>query len=162
MSRLAMYALAAILALAASFGAGHHVGAEAGKVKVAQVTAANAKAAQRVAELTTKASEAARRAEQTQAVAFASIAQQNEQDKIDAKAYSDRVIADLHTGALRLRDRWATQSLSQQAGVAASTSAPDAVADDRAASAGRIVRAARDADDQIRGLQEVLRVERSH
>lgn len=128
------------------------------KAQLASVTTKHAEAAQHVAELATKASEAARAAEQRQSAAFDAIALKYEQDKTDALAIQGSVIADLRAGNLRLRDRWATQGLAAQ--VAARAGQPDAAADDRAASAGRIVRAARDADDQIRGLQAVLMAER--
>ena len=128
------------------------------KAQLSAVTTKHAVEAQHVAELTAKASEAARAAEHGQAQAFEAIATRYEQDKADALTAQAGVIADLRAGNLRLRDRWATQGLATQ--VAASAGKPDAAADDRAASAGRIVRAARDADDQIRGLQAVLRAER--
>lgn len=128
------------------------------KAQLAAVTAKHAVEATHIAELATKASEAARAAEHGQAQAFNAIAARYEQDKTDALTAQAGVIADLRAGNLRLRDRWATQSLATQ--VAASAGKPDAAAADREASAGRIVRAARDADDQIRELQAVLMAER--
>ena len=128
------------------------------KSQVASITTKHAVDAQYVAEMVTKASEAARAAEQTQAAAFDAIARQHEQDKADAQAEADRVAADLRAGRLRLQDRWATQCLATE--VAARAGTADEGRADREASAGRIVQAARDADNQIRGLQAVLMAER--
>jgi hypothetical protein len=99
---------------------------------------------------------AARKAEQDKAQALAEVANQYEQDKAHAKAAADRTIADLRAGNLRLQDRWA----GCVPGATPGAGQPDAAADDRAASAGRIVQAADDADAQIRGLQEALKADR--
>ncbi len=64
-----------------------------------------------------------------------------------------RLVADLRAGNVRLREQWAG-CRSQVSGDAGAGQEPDAGADDRAASAGRVVRAADDADIQIRGLQQ--------
>lgn len=133
------------------------------KAQVASITANHAVEAQRVAELATKASEAARAAEHTQAAAFDAIAQQYEQDKTDAQAKADRTIAELRTGNLRLRDMWATQARASE--VAASAGQPDAAADGCSGVAIDLFRAidpiVQQQDAQIRGLQAVLRAERS-
>ncbi len=88
------------------------------------------------------------------------IAAQYEQDKINAEADAKRIVADLRTGNMRLRGLWegCEARLPQADGT---TGQPDAEADDRAESAGRIVRAADDADAQIRALQDFIRSERS-
>ncbi|WP_426287514.1 lysis system i-spanin subunit Rz [Luteibacter sp. E-22] len=146
--------LAGVLGLLAGvFAFGHHVAASAGKAEIAALKATYAEQAK-------AASDAALARERKQAADFAATAQQYEQDKANAKADADRVAADLRSGAIRLRDRWATQVLAGQAAVAAGSGEPDAAADDRAASAGRIVRAAAEADAQIRGLQDLLKKER--
>jgi len=149
----------AVLLLAGSFAAGHHVAALAGQVKLAAVTQANAKDAQHVAELATKASEAARAVEGRQAIAFDAISGQYEQDKEHAQADADRTIADLRAGNLRLRAAWRCPATRvPEAG--ASTGKPDASAADRDESAARVVRAAAEADAQIRALQAILTAER--
>ena len=103
----------------------------------------------------------ARAAEQRHAKALADVAEQYEQDKLNAQAAADRLTADLRAGTVRLHDRWqACRATDRLAEAVASASEPDAAAEDRAASAGRIVRAAADADAQIRGLQEVIRQDR--
>ena len=135
------------------FTMGHHMAASAGQAQIATLKATYAEQAK-------VASDAALARERKQAADFDAVAQQYEKDKADAKATSDRVVADLRSGAIRLRDRWSTQVLAGKAAVAASAGKPDAAADDRAASAGRIVRAAADADAQIRALQATLTKER--
>ncbi|WP_325345369.1 lysis system i-spanin subunit Rz [Xylophilus sp.] len=95
-----------------------------------------------------------------QAVAFDITAHQFTEDQARAKADSDRVAADLRAGNLRLRDRWATQVRANEVAIAARAGDADAAPDDRAASAGRIVRAAAECDAQVRGLQSILSKER--
>lgn len=103
-----------------------------------------------------KESEAARKAEQAKAAHFATVAQQYEQDKTDAEAASQRLAADLRAERVRLRPEWRCDVPQ----AAPSAGKPDAAADDRAASAVRVVRAAADADAQIRALQAILKAER--
>ena len=88
------------------------------------------------------------------------IAAQYEQDKINAKADAKRIVADLRTGNLRLRKLWEGCQAERVPQADRAAGQPDASADDRAESAGRIVRAAREADDQIRALQDFIRSER--
>lgn len=118
------------------------------------------------AELRAQASEARVRAlnevietERAAAKRANAIAAQYEQDKIHAEADAKRVVADLRTGNLRLRSMWeGCQARLPQAD--GSPGEPDASSDDRAESAGRIVRAADEADAQIKGLQDFIRSER--
>jgi hypothetical protein len=97
-----------------------------------------------------KASEAARKHEQQDAANSARIAEAYEKGKRDAETASRAVVAGL---------QWAGCE-NRLSGVAAGSTEPDAAATDRAESAGRIVRAAREADEQIKALQDVLRGER--
>ena len=150
---------AAVALLVAAFYAGHHVAAQAGQINLAAVTQANAKSAQHVAELATKASEAARAAEHKQAVAFDAIANQYEQDKAHADADQARLVADLRAERVRLRPVWRCPAAGVP-GASARAGERDAEAADRAESAARIVRAAADADAQIRALQAILTAER--
>lgn len=70
------------------------------------------------------------------------------------------VVADgLRTRALRLQDRWAGCE-ARVSDLAAASGQPDGAADDRADSAGRIVRAAAACDAQVRGLQALVRADR--
>jgi hypothetical protein len=150
---------AALALLVAVFFAGYHVAAQAGRIKLDAVTQANAEAAQHVADLTTKASEAARDAEHKQAFAFDDIATKYEQDKAHAEADQARLVADLRAERVRLRAAWSCPAAGVP-GTSASAGKPDAATEDRDESAARIVRAAADADAQIRALQAILIAER--
>lgn len=101
-----------------------------------------------------------RQLEQDLAAAQAGVSEAYERGKKDAEVTAAAVTADLRAGNLRLQQRWAgceTQRLSDAAALA---SEPDAAAGDREESAGRIVRAAAQCDAQVRGLQELLILER--
>jgi hypothetical protein len=101
-----------------------------------------------------------RQLEQALATAQAGVSEAYEKGKKDAEATGAAVIADLRAGNLRLQQRWTgceTQRLSDAAALAGEL---DAAARDREESAGRIVRAAAQCDAQVRGLQELLILER--
>lgn len=87
------------------------------------------------------------------------LAAQYEQEKADAQAASDRLVADLRAGNERLHQRWqaavATAGLSA---TAAAASFADGGADDRFHSAGRIVGAADRCDAQVIALQAFARL----
>lgn len=105
----------------------------------------------------------ARVQERRHAKALAGVAASYEQEKTDAKLVADAVERDLRAGLLRLHNRWeahvATAGLVS--GVVAGTCVADGRSDDRAASAGRIVRAAAECDAQVRGLQRVIERDRA-
>ena len=105
--------------------------------------------------------ESARTAERKLAEAQAEIAAAYIKGKADAEATGKQVVADLRTGNLRLRNQWRSCEADRVSGATATTAGADASADDRAESAGRIVRAAREADEHIRALQALLIQERS-
>ena len=107
-----------------------------------------------------KAQQKARDTEHKLAQANDKAAQQYEQGKADAEAAGKRVTADILAGNVRLRREWQGCETDRLSGAAARAAEPDATANDRAESAGRIVRAAREADEQIKGLQDILRAER--
>ena len=146
-------AAAVIVMIGGAYLAGHRIATMAADRRLAIYQ-------QGVAESDRRAVEAQWRRERAQSAAFDAVTNQFEEDTHHAKAEADRVIADLRTGALRLRERWSTQVLACDAGIAAGAAKPDATADDRAASAGRIVRAAAECDAQVRGLQSILMKER--
>lgn len=158
MNALYGYALAAALLLASLCGwlgyyyGGKHADAEAELAMAAHI------ALDRQAEL--DATEAAREAEQKLAEALAGASDAYEKGKRDAQAESERVVDELRTGALRMRDRWLGCEAVRVSVPAAAAGEPDAGARDREESASRIVRAAAEADAQIRGLQQLLRLER--
>ena len=84
-----------------------------------------------------------------------------EKGKNDAEAAAKRTIADLRNGTVVMRERWtACKASADLPAAAAGPSEPDATAADREQSAGRIVQAAAQCDAQVKGLQELLRLER--
>lgn len=84
-----------------------------------------------------------------------------EEGKRDAEANANTLAAELRAGTVRLHRRWAGCEAERRADTAAHSGELDAGAQDRAASAGRIVRAAAECDAQVRGLQAILMAERS-
>lgn len=105
--------------------------------------------------------QAARESEQAHAAELATIAEQHEQDKRDAEAAHDRLVADLRAGTVRLHNRWAgCQATAGVSGASRSAAELDAAAADREASASRAIGAAREADDWIKRLQDVIRSDR--
>ena len=124
----------------------------------ARADAASRRAEASEAEL--KAVSKARDQEREAAKRANAIAAKYEQDKIDAEAAAKRTADDLRAGNLRLRQQWEGCKAGGVPQVNRAAGQPDAAADDRAESAGRIVRAADDADAQIRALQDFIRSER--
>lgn len=96
--------------------------------------------------------------ERKQADAANQVAANYEKERNDAQSRADRLTADLRAGTVRLREPWRTCPAVPEAGAAAGE--PHDATDHRAESAGRVVRAADDADAQIRALQEFIRTER--
>lgn len=141
--------LAVLVLLAGIFAWGDHKGASRVQARFDKHLLAD-KAAE------AKALAKAREQEQAMAQAQAEIADAYERGKRDAEEAGRRVADDLRSGALRLRRQW--QGCVSDS--AASRAELDAIAADRAESAGRIVRAAREADDQIKRLQDFILSER--
>jgi hypothetical protein len=106
------------------------------------------------------ASENARKAEAKLAELANEVAAEYQRGLEDARLTSDRVVADLRAGNLRLRKQWQGCE-ARVSEAAASPSEPDAGADDRAESARRIVRAAAECDAQVKGLQALVKADRS-
>jgi len=107
-----------------------------------------------------EAVQAARATEQSQGQALADIGAKHEEDREAAEAVPAAVAADVRNGDLRLRQEWAgceTRLLSQ---AVASAVERDALAQSRAELAGAVVRVGRDADDQLRACQAVIRADR--
>lgn len=77
----------------------------------------------------------------------------------DAESKGAAVADGLRAGNLRLQQRWAGCE-ARVSDLAAASGQPDGAADDRADSAGRIVRAAAACDAQVRGLQALVRADR--
>jgi len=82
------------------------------------------------------------------------LAARYEKEKADAQAVSDRVVADLRAGTVRLHARWeAAAATAELSSAAAAASQPDGGAAGRFESAGRAIGAADQCDAQVRGLQ---------
>ena len=108
-----------------------------------------------------KAKDKARADRDALAVAQNAVSAAYEKGKKDAEATAKRTVADLRAGNLVLRNRWtACEASADLPAAAADPSEPDAGTADRAESAGRIVQAAAQCDAQVRGLQELLLLER--
>ncbi|MET4680444.1 lysis system i-spanin subunit Rz [Stenotrophomonas rhizophila] len=148
-----LYALLAAVAIALSFWAGwswrgdRAEGAEARK---------QAGASAAVVEQVNKA----RATEHTQADTMATIGAKHEEDRAAAPAVVDAVVADLRSGALRLRNDLAACHTGLLSQAAAGTLERDAATQRREEFAGRVVRIGRDADDQLRACQAVIQADR--
>ncbi|MBN4990730.1 lysis protein [Stenotrophomonas maltophilia] len=101
-----------------------------------------------------------RAVEHRQAVSLATIGVKHEEDRAAAEAVPAAVVADLHAGRLQLRDDLATCSTSLLSQAVAGAVERDAHAELRAEVAGVAVQIGRDADDQVRGSQAVIRADR--
>jgi hypothetical protein len=152
--------IAALVIVSGAFALGHHMAASDGAAKLATVQRDYSKERLTLATNAAEAESRARKADQDKALALNAIAEQHEQDKTHAQHDQDQLVADLRSGAVQLRDQWATCRATSEVLVAAGSSRPDAAARDREESVGRIIRAARDADDTIRALQAALTKER--
>ena len=147
------YVVAALLVVAVGYWQGGKHAAT-----VAELAMAEHLAADRKAESDHK--DKVRRLEQALATAQAGVSEAYEKGKKDAEATATAVIADLRAGNLRLQQRWTGCEKQRLSDAAALTGELDAAARDREESAGRIVRAAAQCDAQVRGLQELLILER--
>jgi len=102
-----------------------------------------------------------RTVEHNQAATLADIGAKHEEDRRAAEAVPDAVVADLRAGNLQLRDDLATCSTARLSEAVAGTVERDAGAQLRGEVAGAIVRAGRDADDQLRACQAVVLADRA-
>lgn len=99
--------------------------------------------------------------EHSQANSLADIGAKHEEDRAAAATVPDAVVADLRADRLRLRDGWASCETQRLSETVASTSERDAAAQRREEFAGAVVRAGRDADDQLRACQAVIAADRA-
>ena len=150
--------LAAILGLGGAGVAGYHKG-KAEAERVAKIDMEKHLGEDREAERL--ATEVANRQKDELAAAQNAVSAAYEKGKKDAEATAKRTVADLRAGNLVLRNRWAScQASDGVPSTAADPSEPDAGTHDREESAGRIIQAAAQCDAQVRGLQELLLLER--
>lgn len=112
------------------------------------------------AQAETKAVQGARATEQASAETLADIGTQHEEDRRDAETVPAAVAADLRDGNLRLRREWQGCETQRLSDAAAAARERDALAASRDALAGNLVRVGRDADDQLRACQAVIRADR--
>lgn len=148
-----LYALLAAVALALSFWAGWSWRGD-------RANGAESDKRANVAEAVVAQVNEARAIEHSQADTMATIGAKHEDDRAAAPAVADAVVADLRSGALRLRHDLAachTDLLSQTAAGAVER---DAATQRREEFASRVVRIGRDADDQLRACQAVIQAER--
>lgn len=148
-----IYAVATLLLMALSFAAGW-------SWRGTRADAESNKAAMAQSKAETSAQADARAAEHASAARANEIAESYERGRQDAQDTASRIAADLRSGNIKLRDAWAGCETQRLSDATASASRVDAGADDRAASASRIVRAAAEADAQIRGLQAIVKADR--
>ncbi|WP_093534269.1 hypothetical protein PWP89_13040 [Stenotrophomonas rhizophila] len=104
---------------------------------------------------------ATRAVEHSQANSMADIGATHEEDREAAATVPDAVVADLRADRLRLRDGWASCETQRLSDTVTSTSERDAAAQRREEFAGAVVRAGRDADDQLRACQAVIAADRA-
>ena len=150
MTRAQILAAVWLLSLLAAFGAGWTRKGDRAEVREVRTELKQSKAE-------TKAEQAARAVEHNQANNLAEIGAKHEEERAAAPAVADAVVADLRAGNLRLRREWAgceTKLLSQAAAGAVER---DALAKLREEAAGAAVRIGREADDQLRACQAVVR-----
>ncbi|WP_093820141.1 hypothetical protein [Stenotrophomonas indicatrix] len=130
-----------------------------GTVAQAEHAQENAQVAKKVAEQERDNAIAVIAVERQRVKRAEAVANQYEQEKADAESKGTAVADGLRAGNLRLQQRWAGCE-ARVSDLAASPGQSDGAADDRADSAGRIVRAAAACDAQVRGLQALVRADR--
>lgn len=122
---------------------------------------ATSKTALSAAAAQTAAVTAARTTEQAAATTLGTIGEHHEQAREIAETVPAAVAADLRAGNLRLRREWQGCETSRVSDAAAAARERDALTASRDALAGEIVRIGRDADNDLRAAQEVIRADRA-
>lgn len=154
MNRIAIAIIATIVWSGAMFGAGWAWRGDLAEAAVATRAAATGKQALQV-------EQAARATEHKQAEVLADIGAKHEEDRQAAQAVPDAVVADLRSGALKLRDGWASCETQRLAEAAAGTRERDEATQRRDEFAGAVVRVGRDADDQLGACQAIVTADRA-
>ena len=103
---------------------------------------------------------AARANEHKAADKMAEIGDKHEEDRTAAEAVPAAVVAELRAGNLRLRQQWQACDADRVSDLAAAATERHAAAVSREADFGNLVRAGRDADDQLRACQAVIQADR--
>jgi hypothetical protein len=107
-----------------------------------------------------RAQATARTQEHQQAATLAEIGDKHEQDRQAAQAVPDAVVADLRAGNLQLRDDLATCSTARLSDSVTGAIERDAHAQLRGEVAGAVIQVGRDANDQLRAAQAVIKADR--
>lgn len=102
----------------------------------------------------------ARTTEHTQADTMATIGAKHEEDRAAAETLPAAVVAELRAGTVRLRNDLATCHTGRLSEAAAGAVQRDAPADLGVTVAGPAIGIGRDADDQLRACQAVIRADR--
>ena len=106
--------------------------------------------------------EQARAQEHRHASDMERIAIEHQESLTNAQVKSDRLVADLRSGAIRLQDKWRGCVASTDVpDPLAGTREPDAAQRGREEGAARIIAAADACDAQVAGLQAVIRADRA-
>ena len=106
--------------------------------------------------VTLLATEQARAKEQELIALQNTVSQAYERGKQNAELQNKRVVADLRSGALRLRQQWSACEASNMPNSTTASGKLNAASGGREESAGRIIRAAAECDAQVTGLQRLL------
>jgi hypothetical protein len=159
------YALAAkwgglVLLVLSLVAGGWWLGSRAGAAEVAALRADHAEQQARAAERLATLATDYRNREREMGETFIAATARHAKDLTRAQTERDRLVDDLRTGARRLQDRWAG-CVSASAQAPGRAGAPDAAADDRRRSAGRIVAAADACAADVIALQSILSAERA-
>jgi len=139
-----------LLSLVAAFGAGWTWKGDRAEVREARTELKQSK-------VEAKAADEARSKERSQSDAMAKIGEKHELDRQAAEGVADSVVADLRAGNYRLRHELASCETSRLSESSESASKRDAGTVSREEIAASAIRIARDADDQLRACQAVVR-----
>ncbi len=150
MTRLQIILAVWLLSLLAAFGAGWTWRGDRAEAREVRTELKQSKAE-------AKAADEARAKERSQSDAMARIGERHELDRQASEGIADSVVADLRAGNYRLRNELASCETSRLSSAAASASERDAGAVSREEIAAAAIRIARDADDQLRACQAVVR-----
>jgi len=99
----------------------------------------------------------ARQEEHKQADNLAEIGAKHEQDREDSAQLPAAVLDELRSGAIRMRDGWASCETQRLSEASSSARQRDEATQRREEFASRVVRIGRDADDQLSACQAVIR-----
>lgn len=150
MTRAQILAAVWLLSLLAAFSAGWTWKGDRAEVRETRTELKQSK-------VEAKAADQARGKERSQSEALAEIGEKHELDRQAAEGVADSVVADLRAGNYRLRNELASCETSRLSESSESASQRDAGTVSREEIAAAAIRIARDADDQLRACQAVVR-----